>query len=152
MSSSILPLVPFILGISLGNLILFDLVPTELNTNKISIQHKQGERPLPGKRWMRPYEGSFPLNRFIPSLRRLRVPAVQRCYQSRKVSQVILPSLDKAPLIAPRHLVRTHSVFRNSGFYNSILPFRRQSTRDTHAISARIPSILLHESIFLRVP
>ncbi|CAI9778240.1 unnamed protein product [Fraxinus pennsylvanica] len=49
-------------------------------------------------------EGSFPLNRFIPSLRRLRVPAVQRCYQSRKVSQVILPSLDKAPLIAPRHL------------------------------------------------
>jgi hypothetical protein len=43
------------------------------------------------------HEGSFPLNRFIPSLRRLRVPAVQRCYQSRKVSQVILLSLDKAP-------------------------------------------------------
>ncbi|KAL2931691.1 GRAM domain-containing protein 4 [Bienertia sinuspersici] len=60
---------------------------------------------------MRPYEDSFPLNRFIPSLRRLRVPAVQRCYQSRKVIQAILPSLDKEPLIAPRHLVRTHSVF-----------------------------------------
>lgn len=58
---------------------------------------------------MRPYEDSFPLNRFIPSLRRLRVPAVQRCYQSRKV--ILLPSLDKEPLIAPRHLVRTHSVF-----------------------------------------
>jgi len=52
-------------------------------------------------------EGSFPLNRFIPSL----LEAVQRSYQSRKVSQMILPSLDKAPLIAPRHLVRTQSLF-----------------------------------------
>lgn len=35
----------------------------------------------------------------------------QRLRKSRKVSQAILPSLDKERLIAPRHLVRTHSVF-----------------------------------------